>query len=65
MNIHHVDLFSLRVYMPGAQGSRKRAFDFLELESQMVVSHHVGAGNPLQEQPVLLTTKSLQPYHRC
>jgi hypothetical protein len=39
---------------------QKRVLDCLKLELQMVVSHHVGAGNwtpgLLQEQPALLTT---------
>ena len=44
---------------------QKRPSTSLELELQMVVSHHVGAGNrtlsPLEEQRVLLTTaQSLQ-----
>lgn len=30
--------------MPGAQGGQKGALDLLELEVQMVVSCHVGAG---------------------
>lgn len=33
------------VCMPGAFGSQKRDLDFLKLESQMVVIHHVGARN--------------------
>lgn len=31
--------------VPGAIGSQKRDLDFLKLESQMVVSHCVGARN--------------------
>ena len=46
---------------------QKRALNFLELELQMSVSCHVGAGelnpSPLEEQPELLTTEPfLQPY---
>ena len=33
------------VYLPVAHGVQKRALDPLELELQMVVSHHVGAEN--------------------
>ena len=32
----------------GACGGQKRALDALELELQMVVSHHMGAGNQTQ-----------------
>ena len=47
-------------------GASRRASDPLELESQMVVSYHVGAENqnphPLEEQPVILTAEPpLQP----
>lgn len=31
--------------MPGAHGGQKSVLDALELGLQMVVSHHVGAGN--------------------
>jgi hypothetical protein len=47
-----------------AHGGQKRTTDPLKLNLQMVVSHHVDAGNPgpLWEQPVLLTAElSLQP----
>lgn len=37
MCVHHVHA--------GHQGSQEKAFHHLELESQMVVSHHVSAGN--------------------
>ena len=43
--------------MPGACRSQKRALDALELEVQMAVSCHVGAGveaGTLKEQLVLL-----------
>ena len=47
--------------MPDACRGQKRTLDHLGLESQKVVSYHVGAGNklnlcPLEEQPGLLTT---------
>ena len=40
----------------GARGSQKKAWDPLELELQMAVSHHAGEGKelgPLEEWPVL------------
>ena len=44
---------------------QRRALDPLELELQMVVSHHVGAGNPLWSSrrvaSVVHTAPSLQP----
>lgn len=33
--------------MPGAYRGQKRVLELLELELEMVVSHHVGAGNLL------------------
>jgi hypothetical protein len=46
------------------QGGQKRVSDLLELELEMVVSHHWVLGIkprsfPLEEQPVLLTAKPL------
>lgn len=35
----------LLLHMPGAQGGQGRTLDPLELETQMVVSPHVDAGN--------------------
>ena len=37
----------MSVYHMCAQGGQKRALDLLELELQMVVSYHVGAGPDL------------------
>ena len=34
--------------VPGTGGGQKRASYLLELELQMVVNHHVGAGNQTQ-----------------
>ena len=56
------------MYMSGANGSQKweMAPDSLETGLWMTVSHHVVLGietRPLQEQQVLLATKSsLQPH---
>lgn len=33
------------MYMPGAYGSQKRALDSWELDLQMIVKYHMGAGN--------------------
>jgi hypothetical protein len=46
----------------GVLGDQKRALEPLELESQMVVSHHMGAGSNLRlckssKHHVLLTTE--------
>jgi hypothetical protein len=47
--------------MPGALRSQRRASDTLDLELQMVVSHHLGTGeqslDPLEEHQVFLTTE--------
>ena len=44
--------------VPGAHRGQKRASDTLELELQMVESHHVGVKNrSRQKQQVLLTTE--------
>lgn len=31
--------------MPGAHGAQKRASDTLDLEFEVIISHHLGAGN--------------------
>lgn len=35
-------------YVPGALRGQKKASDFLELQLEMVVNHHVPAGNRTQ-----------------
>lgn len=48
----------------GVHGDQKKALDALELELEIVVSHHVGAGEPnpdsLQEQLLLAAEPSLE-----
>ena len=41
----YVYVFVPCVHMPGALRDQKRALGPLELELQMIVSHHLGAGN--------------------
>jgi hypothetical protein len=51
------------MFMPFAHRGQERVSDPLELKLQAVVSHQVGAGYPLEEQPGLLTTEpSSQPH---
>jgi hypothetical protein len=56
------------LYMTGTWGNQKKASDPLELESQVVVTHRVHAGNCiwiffLKEKQVFSTTEpSLQPW---
>ena len=49
------------VHMPSAFREENSGLSPLDLELQMVVSHHVVAGNwnsgPLEEQPLLLTAE--------
>jgi hypothetical protein len=57
MSVHHV---------PDTHRVQMRASDPLELGLQMVVSHHMGAGNlgPLEEQHEVWTTEPpLQPQY--
>lgn len=60
----------LHVYLcttcgPGAQGTQKRASDRLKLKLQMVVTHHVGAGNQTETSACVLTVElSLQSLGR-
>lgn len=51
--ILRVQVFSLHIdlcttYLPGAFGGPRETSDLMELESQMIASHHVGAGNQSQ-----------------
>lgn len=54
-----MDVYHVHAWCPWRS---KEVIGFLELEFQIVVSHHVGAGNqtlgPLKEQWVLLSTES-------
>ena len=46
INILNTHLFIiLSICVSGSHGSQKRTSDLLELELQVAVSHHVGAGN--------------------
>ena len=49
--------------MPGANGGQKRVPDPVELELQIFVSHHVGAGNGTPQ--LLLTAEPSLPSVKC
>jgi hypothetical protein len=48
ISFYEVCFACMFVYVPGICGGQKRASEPLGLELLMVISHHVGAWNPIQ-----------------
>lgn len=49
--------FANMYFVPGTHQDQKRASSLLKLKLKIIINHHVHAGHPLEEQPLLLTAE--------